>query len=121
LEEFDRAGDLTALAPAQLLHLTTLIADAHEICRDILQEHERNSPSTAWFAISTVSGFGGLVLLEPTLGAIVITLGGIAGAAKSLYDYGAHLVVEQRYLDLYWRTEARKDALKIELIRRGIR
>ena len=54
------------------------------------------------------------------IGSIIITAGGVAGAAKSLYDRGRHLIAEQKYLGLYWSVATRKDALKVELTRRGI-
>lgn len=121
LDEFDRAGDLTDLRVIELIDLIDLIADAHELCAAILEEHKRNFPSTFWFAGSFLSGLGGLAFIEPTLGSIIITVGGAAGAAKSLYDRGAHLITEQNYLGLYWSVAIRRDALKIELTRRGIR
>lgn len=121
LNEFDRAGDLTGLTLSELRDQIKLIADAHKLCAEILEEHKRNFPSTFWFAVAFLTGLGGLAYFEPTLGPIIVTVGGMAGAAKSLYDRGAHLIAEQKYLGLYWSVATRKDALRVELTRRGIR
>ncbi|MCH8197605.1 MAG: hypothetical protein IH904_05940 [Proteobacteria bacterium] len=121
LDEFDRAGDLTGLTPSELRDQVKLIKEADVLCAAILEEHERNFPSTLWFAVAFLSGLGGLAYFEPTLGPIIITVGGIAGAAKSLYDRGAHLIAEQKYLGLYGSVVDRKDALRVELTRRAIR
>ena len=121
LDRFEDSGDLTAVSTEQLADLIELaaesLAEAHEIC----SEHARRYPSIVWFFVSTGSGLGGLLLLEPTAGSLIITIGGALGAAKSLYDRGAHLLREQRYLSMYWRASRHESALASELTRRGIR
>jgi len=120
LVHFELQGDLALLVEAVLLRLAVAtretLKEAYEICR----EHERNFPSTAWFAISTLSGLGGLLLLEPTTGSMIITIGGALGAAKSIYDRSAHLVREQGYLGLYWRADGHRRAIAAEMTRRGV-
>jgi hypothetical protein len=121
LDHFERQGNLALLPDPELLRLAVAtkgtVDEAYKICK----EHERHFPSTAWFAISTLSGLGGLLLLEPTTGSMIITIGGALGAAKSIYDRGAHLVREQGYLGLYWRADSHRRTLAAEMTRRGIR
>ena len=120
LQEFDDSGDLTALEPERLLDLARLLDGANRSCWETLQEHERQAPSAFWFHLSVWTGVGGIALLEPSLISIIITVGGLLGSGKSIYDRGAHLVAEQRYLQLFWAVELRKDRLKSALARRGI-
>lgn len=121
LERFESQGDLTRLSEGELLELAKLckqnLADAFELW----EEHQRHYPSSVWFGISVVSGYGGLFLVEPVTASVIITIGGALGATKSIYDRGAHLIREQRYLDLYWRASRHRDAVAVELTRRGIR
>lgn len=121
LDVFDQSGDLAQLSEFRLLELTRLLARAHDLSCEILREHERNCPSTITFALSFLSGVGGLILVEPTTASVVVVAGGVLAAAKSVYDRGAHLFAEQRHLALFWDVSLRREALKIELIRRGIR
>ena len=93
------------------------LREAFQIC----EEHEGNYPSPIAFWVSVVSGFGGLLILEPTFASIVMTIGGALGAGISIYQRGEHLMREQGYLGLYWRADMHRSALAVELMRRGIR
>jgi hypothetical protein len=120
LQEFDDRGDLMAVEPESLLDLAQLLDGANRTCWEILEEHEGQAPSAFWFHLSVWTGVGGIALVDPNLISIIITVGGLLGSIKSIYDRGAHLVTEQRYLRLFWAVELRKDKLKSTLARRGI-
>lgn len=120
LSRFDGYGDLRLLSSGGLLELANLLDRANQECLDIVDEFERRKPSEFWFWINTVGGFVGLALMDPTLISVALTIGGALGAGKSVYDRAAYLITEQRYLDLYWAVQHRKNALGSELTRRGL-
>ena len=120
LDHFERQGSLALLPDPELLRLAVATRETVDEAYEICKEHERHFPSTAWFGISTLSGLGGLLFLEPTTGSMIIAIGGALGAAKSIYDRSAHLVREQRYLGRYWRADGHRRALAAEMTRRGI-
>ena len=120
LSQFDACGDLTQLSPAALAELVDILVVANKDCLEILDEHERQEPSAFWFWLSVVGGLGGIALMDPTLVSVILTAGGLLGGVKAVYDKGAYLLEEQRYLGLYWDVAHRKDALGSELTRRGI-
>jgi len=121
LEEFDREGNLAQVGDERLLELTELLEKAWSLCHQIITEHELNFPSTLWFFVTTLPAFGGLLLLEPTILSIFITVGGLAGAGKALFDRGHYFYYEQKLLGPFWGVKIRKDALQAEMTRRGIR
>lgn len=121
LDRLENLGGLTDLSDYDLLELARTIADTLKRAYDLCKEHERRFPSFVWFGISTLSGLGGIFLLEPTTASLLVTIGGVAGAAKSIFDRGLHLVREQRFLGLYWRADRLRNAIAAELIRRGVR
>jgi hypothetical protein len=120
IAEFDAHGNLTPLAPTILMELAELLDQANNDCLSIVDEFETQRPSASWFWINAISGYGGLALIDPTFISAAIAIGGALGASKSLYDRARFLVLEQRYLSLYWDVQLRKSALGSELIRRGI-
>ncbi|AXS41915.1 hypothetical protein D1F64_20265 [Breoghania sp. L-A4] len=121
LDRFEAHGDLAQLPTAalldQVLATRKTLNEANQLC----VRHDQAMPSAIWFFVSVGSGFGSLFFMEPTLASVAITAGGVAGAFKSLYDRGRHLLIEQRYLGLYWRANAHREALAVEMHRRGIR
>jgi hypothetical protein len=121
LELLDQTGSLAVLSDDDLLEFALLAEGVFDQAHGLWREHVRGFPSFVWFGISTLSGLGGLLLLEPTIASLLVAVGGAAGAAKAIYDRGAHLVREQRYLGLYWRANRYREALAAELVRRGIR
>jgi hypothetical protein len=97
-----------------------LMAGANEDCWSLLREHDRQAPSTFEFSLAVFSGIGGIALLDPSMLSLLVTVTGATGAAISVYRRGKHLVVEQRYLGIFWDIEHRRHILQTELGRRGI-
>lgn len=120
ISRFDASGPPTIVSDHQLRELIASIEGANEDCRDLLQEHQRQAPSTLEFAVGAFSGLGGLALLDPSILSLLVTSTGVLATAIATYHRGQHLAAEQRYLGLFWDIEHRRHLLQSEMARRGI-